>query len=177
MSIDVKKYFNNFRRDYYWEKNKIKYQRFFYRKLIDLKNAINLNTPEADLKLDSYRGLGYMGIGTQNGLSLAIKTEDAIKTNKKLGDHVIGTVEIGRYIHKECENNKWDYDYMVNTWLYENLWVWSTISVSKAEHKNENISIDANTIDEKRFLKHYKNVSDFYIQDSSKRYTKKLIFD
>ena len=174
MGIDVKKYFNDFRRDHYWNENKEKYQRYFYRKLIDLKNAIDLNTPEADLKLDSYRGLGYMGIGTQGGLSLAIRTEKSIEKREKLGDHVIGTVEIGRHIHKECEKNNWDYDYMVNTWLYENLWIWSTIQVSKCEHKNENIKIDANSIDEKRFLKHYINVSDLY---ESKRNGKKLIFD
>ena len=146
----------------------------FPKKLIDLKNAIYLNTPEADLKLDSYRGLGYMGIGTQSGLSLAIRTEKSIEKREKLGDHVIGTVEIGRHIHKECEKNNWDYDYMVNTWLYENLWIWSTIQVSKCEHKDENIKIDANSIDEKRFLKHYINVSDLY---ESKRNGKKIIFD
>ena len=115
-----------------------------------------------------------MGIGTQGGLSLAIRTEKSIEKREKLGDHVIGTVEIGRHIHKECEKNNWDYDYMVNTWLYENLWVWSTIQVSKCEHKDENIKIDANSIDEKRFLKHYINVSDLY---ESKRNGKKLIFD
>jgi len=103
MGLDAKQYFNDNRRDHYWNENKKKYQRYFYRKLIDLKNAINLNTPEADLKLDSYRGLGYMGIGTQGGLSLAIRTEKSIEKREKLGDHVIGTVEIGRHIHKECE--------------------------------------------------------------------------
>ena len=65
----------------------------------------------------------------------------------------------------------------ITDWLYENLWIWSTITVSKAEHKNENIQIDSNSIDEKRHLKHYLNVSNFYEKDSSKRYTKKLIFD
>jgi hypothetical protein len=177
MGLDAKQYFNDNRRDHYWDKNKEKYKRFFYRKLIDLKNAIDLDTPENELKLDSYRGLGYMGIGTQSGLSLGIKTEDAIKTKNSLGDHVIGTVEIGKYIRKECEKNNWDYNYMCEEWLYENLWIWSTITVSKAEHKNENIQIDSNSIDEKRHLKHYLNVSNFYEKDSSKRYTKKLIFD
>jgi hypothetical protein len=172
MSIDVKTFFNDNRRDYYWDLNKEKYKRFFKRKLIDLKNAIDLDTPESDLRSDTYRWLGYMGIGTQSGLSLGIRTSKSIELNKKLADHVIGTVEIGKHIHKECEKNNWDYDYMVNTWLYENLWIWSTIFVSKCEHKNENIAIDSNSIEEKRFLKHYLNVSEFY---ESKRNGKKIV--
>ena len=174
MGLDVKEYFNKNRRDHYWNENKEKYQKFFRRHLINLKTAVDLDTPETDLKLDTYRWLGYMGIGTQAGLSLAIRTEKSKETNKKLGDHVIGTVEIGRHVHRECEKYNWDYDYMVNTWLYESLWIWSTIMVSKCEHKDENIAIDANKIEDKRFLKHYINVSDFY---ESKRNGKKLIFD
>ncbi len=63
---------------------------------------------------------------------------------------------------------------MVKTWLYENLWIWSTIIVSKEEHKNENIRIDSDGIEDKRFLKHYINVSDFY---ESKLNGKKILFD
>ena len=63
---------------------------------------------------------------------------------------------------------------MVDTWLYENLWIWATIFVSKEEHKNENIRINADTIEDKRFLRHYLNVSDFY---ESKLNGKKLVFD
>lgn len=172
--LDIKEYFNKNRRDHYWNKNKDKYRRFFGRKIVELKVAIDLGTSEADLKLDTYRWLGYMGIGTQGGLSLSIRTQKSIETKKKLGDHVIGTVEIGRYIHSECEKYNWDFKYMVDTWLYENLWIWSTIVVSKCEHKNENITIDANTIEDKRYLKHYVNVSDFY---ESKKNGKKIMFD
>ena len=172
--IDIKYYFNKNRRDHYWKPNKEKYKRFFRRKLMELKIAIDLNTSEADLKLDTYRALGYMGIGTQSGLSLGIKSEDTIRTKKKLADHVIGTVQIGTFIHSECEKYNWDFDYMVDTWLYENLWIWATIFVSKEEHKNENIRINADTIEDKRFLRHYLNVSDFY---ESKLNGKKLVFD
>jgi hypothetical protein len=172
--LDVKKYFNENRRNHYWLQNKEKYQRFFYRKLMDLKNAIELDTSEADLKLDTYRGLGYLGIGTQSGLTLGVRTLESKQLKQRLGDHVIGTVEIGRYIHKECEKNNWDFEYMVKTWLYENLWIWSTIIVSKEEHKNENIRIDSDGIEDKRFLKHYINVSDFY---ESKLNGKKILFD
>ena len=103
--LDVKKYFNENRRNHYWLQNKEKYQRFFYRKLMDLKNAIELDTSEADLKLDTYRGLGYLGIGTQSGLTLGVRTLESKQLKQRLGDHVIGTLEIGRYIHKECEKN------------------------------------------------------------------------
>ena len=38
---------------------------------------------------------------------------------------------------------------MVDTWLYENLWIWQ-IFVSKEEHKNENIKL-IDTIEDKDF--------------------------
>lgn len=160
--LDIEKFFNKNRRDYYWNQKQEKYKRFFKRKLIDLKNAVDLNTPEADMKYDTYRQLGYLGIGTQSGLSLGIRTLDSKESKQKLSDHVIGTVEIGRFIHSECEKHNWDFDYMTNTWLYNNLWIWSTIIVSKDEHKPSNILIESNTIEEKKYLKHYKNVSEFY---------------
>lgn len=162
MRLDVEKYFNLNRRNHYWDVKQEKYKRFFRRKLIDLKNAVDLNTPESDMKYDVYRQLGYLGIGTQSGLSLGIRTLESKNKKQALSDHVIGTVEIGRYIHTECEKYNWDYNYMTNEWLFNNLWIWSTITVSKEEHKKENILIALNTIDEKKYLKHYINVSEFY---------------
>ena len=48
---------------------------------------------------------------------------------------------------------------MVNEWLYDNLWLWMTIKVSKEEHKKENIERNSHTLNEKKELKHYKNIS------------------
>jgi hypothetical protein len=48
---------------------------------------------------------------------------------------------------------------MKEVWLYENLWLWITIGVTKEEHQKDNILRNNNTIEEKIQLKHYKNVS------------------
>jgi hypothetical protein len=48
---------------------------------------------------------------------------------------------------------------MVNTWLYENIWLWITIKVTKQEHKSENIIKNGYSIEEKKILKHYVQVS------------------
>ena len=50
---------------------------------------------------------------------------------------------------------------MVDTWLYENLFLWMTVKVSKKEHKKENIARDKHTLDQKMCLEHYINVSEF----------------
>jgi hypothetical protein len=172
MDFDVKNYFNNFKRDEHWNKNKDKFKRFFNKKLLELKVAIDIGTSEKDLKYDNYRSLGYLGIGTQAGLSLGVRTKNSRETNTILKDHVIGTVEIGKYIRSEYEKNNWNTEFMVNEWLYENLWIWSIIIVSKDEHNIKNILKAVNTMEEKRFLKHYVNVSDFY---ESKMNGKKII--
>ena len=50
---------------------------------------------------------------------------------------------------------------MVDTWLYENLWLWITIKVARTEHHVDNINRNQHTLDEKKEFKHYVNVSEF----------------
>ena len=49
---------------------------------------------------------------------------------------------------------------MVDTWLYENVWLWMTIKVTKDEHKSSNIIKNGHSIEEKMEMKHYKSVSE-----------------
>ncbi len=153
-------YFNKNKREKYWSKNSSDYKCWFEKMLNHLLIEIKFNSSEKEMNSFIYRlGLGYWGIGVQYGLSSGIKTQDSVtKPNTK--DHVFGTVEIGKFIHSEFEKNSFDIDYMVNEWLYENLWLWMTIKVSKEEHKKENIERNSHTLNEKKELRHYKNISD-----------------
>ena len=51
-------------------------------------------------------------------------------------------------------------DFMVNEWLYDNLYLWLTIRVSRVEHNSKNIIKNRNSIHEKRKMLHYKSVSE-----------------
>ena len=80
-------------------------------------------------------------------------------------DHIIGATTVGEYVHHMLKLNKYRIDWMVDEWLYDNLYLWATIKVTKEEHKKENIirgdaSNDVRKlVDSKMNLKHYKNVS------------------
>jgi hypothetical protein len=118
--------------------------------------------PMKNIKKSIYRmGLGYSGIGTQNGLCSGIRSKDSlIPKSKKTDDHLIGAKQIGEFIHKEFEKNNFDIDYMVEIWLYDYLWLWMTIKVTSVEHHKNNILRDETTIEEKLNLQHYVNVSE-----------------
>lgn len=153
-------YFNLNSRGKHWSKNENTYKRWFRKQLKHLLVEIEDESTERELASFMWRlGLGYWGIGRQSGLVSGIKTKDSL-TNSYTNDHVFGTVEIGKYIHREFKKNNFDIDYMVNQWLYDNLWLWMTIKVSKKEHKKDNIQRNSHSLDEKKDLKHYKNVSE-----------------
>lgn len=105
---------------------------------------------------------GYRGVGFNSGYSSGIRTKDSIGLPSFLttNDHVIGTSECGRIVHKEFIRCNFDYDYMVNQWLYNHLYLWATIKVTKEEHRKDNIHRDKNTLDEKLNLQHYINISE-----------------
>ena len=49
---------------------------------------------------------------------------------------------------------------MVKEWLFENLYLWGTVKVTKEEHKSKNILRNSNhTIEQKSNFEHYVNVS------------------
>ena len=156
--MDLIEYFNSKNREKYWGKNNAEYKKWFRKQLKHLLIEIEDGVSEKDMSSFIYRlGLGYWGIGKQSGIPSGIKTK-ASTENSNTDDHLFGTVEIGKYIHSEFEKFGLDIDYMVEEWLYKNLWLWMTIKVSKEEHKKENIERNIHGIKEKLELKHYKNV-------------------
>ena len=159
--IDLVKYFNDNTRERLWKKNAEEYKRWFGRQIRTLKNDVDAGANEKELAQFTYRlALGYFGVGKQGGLTSGLVTEDTmINGIKKTADHLLGTTQIGKFIHEECEKNNWNFDYMVNVWLYENLWLWMTIKVTTEEHRSDNIIRNEHSIEDKLLLKHYKKVS------------------
>jgi hypothetical protein len=161
--MDIIACFNQNKRDSYWNSNGEKCKELFNRTLQHLLLEIKLTNN--NVSNNYYRlAIGYdlgIGVGT-SGINSGIKSKEAksLPSNKTTADHLIGTVQIGKYVHSEFEKSGFDIDYMVNTWLYENLWLWMSIRVSKKEHHKDNILRNVNSIEEKLSLKHYINVSE-----------------
>jgi hypothetical protein len=155
-------YFIKYKRDLVWGKNKAEWKNCFMLQLRTLKLFVDNNANEKLLNSFVYRlGLGYWGIGKQSGISSGIISEKALnqKGIKKTDDHLIGAQSIGRSVREAFELCDFNEEYMVNTWLYENLWMWMTIKVTQEEHSSKNISKTITNIEEKKMLRHYINVS------------------
>jgi hypothetical protein len=161
------KYFNEGKRIELWEREEHQLKSWFGLALNILKSAIEYDSTEAQLKSVYRLNIGYMGVGKQSGLYSGLITKNAIglKSNKYTNDHWLGATEIGRQVHEAFEKNNFDIDYMVNVWLYDNLWLWSTIRVTKWEHRSMNIGRKGYSIEEKLNFGHYgSNVSPIVFQ-------------
>jgi hypothetical protein len=161
--INLVEYFNKEKRDSYWDKNQDDYKTNFRIQLNSLKvNLDDQNITLSQIEKSIYRlGIGYSGIGNQNGLFSGIRTKNSFLSNvKTTNDHLIGAKQIGEFVHKEFEKHNYDINYMVDSWLYEHLWLWMTIKVTSEEHNKNNILRDKTGIEEKLNLSHYVNVSE-----------------
>ena len=107
--------------------------------------------------------LGYFGIGMPSGIpsNMATRASSGLKSNECVNDHIIGATEIGNYIHQAFKEKDYDTDWMINKWLFENLFLWGTVKVTKEEHKTVNILRNsAHTVEQKIQFDHYLNVSE-----------------
>ena len=68
--------------------------------------------------------------------------------------------EIGKYIHDKFKKENYNIDWMVKNWLFENLFLWGTVKVTKEEHKSKNILRNSDhPIEQKSNFEHYIHVS------------------
>jgi len=153
-------FFNKGRKNMFWAKNETNWKYHFQIQLKVLKLFIEQDANEKHIASFVYRlGLGYWGLGRQAGLSSGILSEEAASNPKakKTNDHVIGAQLIGKTVHEAFVNCNFNEEYMVNTWLMENLWMWMTIQVTQEEHANISKTVD--NLDQKMGMLHYQNVS------------------
>jgi hypothetical protein len=118
---------------------------------------------DSDAYSDTYFRLmiGY-GIFGNIGIKSGLYTEASITSDKKTEDHLIGAQKIGETVFIAYCKSGFNNEYMKNVWLYENLYLWMSITVSNKEHNSGNILRNKNTIEEKLSLLHYKNVSTLF---------------
>ncbi len=162
--MNIKELFNRKTRDKRWSKNGESYKKFFRQNLALLK----FQDENPDLFFDMeylekvfYRlNLGYLGVGKTNGITSGLISRDAsVKGSKTTPDHVFGMMEVGRYVHQALKDCNYDIDWMVDTWLFDNLYLWCTIKVTRQEHQKDNIIQNQHTIQEKNELQHYTQFS------------------
>jgi len=166
--INFKEEFNKRVRENVWNKHNLIFTKFFNYALVRLERIDNyyiLNNilPPDTLEQRIYRlELGYHGIGKPGGIPSKIMSKDSSILNSKhcVNDHLLGATEVGSYIHRVFKKNNYDIDWMVKEWLFENLYLWGTVKVTKEEHKSKNILRNSNhTIEQKSNFEHYVNVS------------------
>ena len=105
--------------------------------------------------------MGYRGIGFNNGVYSDLKTKQTLnKTRKEFTfDHVVGTTLCGETVKKIIEQNNFDIKYLLNNWLFDNLYLWGTLKVTKEQHKKDNIIRNNHSLIEKLNLDHYKSIN------------------
>lgn len=168
---DIVEYFNTSVREEYWVKiSDFKKQQFLdflddaRRTLIDKYGEYDndgvclVETDESGMSVRSkpyfrlligYEIFGYAGI------KCGLYTEASIISDSTTDDHLIGAQKIGETAFIAYCKSGFDNDYMKNVWLYENLYLWLSIKVTKDEHNNHISKKQIFTIDDKSSLRHY----------------------
>lgn len=166
--LDPVEVFNEHRRDFYWkEKEKEdEFKRNFRFALLMYDVALNV-LPQNEMRRRIYRhAIGYNGTRA-SGLWSKIYSKNTIDKNSSecTLNHLFGPTEVGEYVIKEYIKSGHDKEYMVNEWLYENLYLWMTVKVTRQEQSKDSIIQDEHTIEEKRNWKHYQGVSELMFDD------------
>ncbi len=166
--MNFKKEFNKRVRENIWNKHNQRFIMFFNYALARLKQIDNYYIPKNllppnVLETRVYRlELGYHGIGRPVGISSKIMSKESslLKAKDCVNDHVLGATEIGKYIHDNFKKQNYNIDWMVKNWLFENLYLWGTVKVTKEEHNPKNIIRNSvHTIEQKSHFEHYTRVS------------------
>ena len=102
--------------------------------------------------------MGYRGVGFSGGLPSGLRSKSSIGLTGKdcVLDHVIGATLCGEEVEVQLAKCNYNYDYLIKNWLFDNLYLWGTIKVTKEEHRKDNILRNKHLLHEKLNLDHYK---------------------
>tara|TARA_B110000914_G_C15247786_1_gene347170 strand:- start:43 stop:573 length:531 start_codon:yes stop_codon:yes gene_type:complete len=165
MITNFKESFNLYARDIYW--NNADYQKKF---ISNLSSALSQygNAKDCHEQYLNWRKntVGYNGIGKTGGINSGLQSTAAInlKSGKYTMDHLVGVVKVGTTF-EELLNEGNSPDWIVENCLYDCLYMWGTIKVSKEEHKQDNINRNIHLLEDKMNFKHYKNVSEIVVNE------------
>ena len=104
--------------------------------------------------VDMPRTIAYKIAGTK-GIPTKIYSKEGRKGDEKVvWDHFLGATLIGKTIYEAWSESGMDTNWLVETWFYDNLWLFGSIGLSKPEHDRlKGFDLSAN---EKLNLIHYK---------------------
>lgn len=166
--MNFKEEFNKRVREKVWNIHNQRFIKFFHYALVCLERTDkyyipNNLLPPNTLEQRIYRlDLGYHGIGRPQGIPSKVMSIDSSILNPKdcVNDHLLGATEVGKYIHDSLKQENYNIDWMIKNWLFENLFLWGTVKISKEEHKPKNILRNSDhSIKQKSNFEHYVHVS------------------
>ena len=155
--------FNKNVRDIYWENPKRKSE------IIENFDSACQQYAAAALCDHQLKGwkknqMGYRGVGKSGGLNSGLCSKNALNQLMKYctWDHVIGAYLIGETIEDLLIKNGHRVKYVLDNCLYDHLYLWGKIKVTKDEHKGTRIIRDRPgrrlTLEKKKYFEHYNNV-------------------
>jgi|TARA_B100001964_G_scaffold232868_1_gene289327 hypothetical protein len=161
--MSFKELFNIHKKDNLIKLYKIRIISNFRSAVLQLKAIIDDDYDICNNQLKGWTRLtmGYRGIGFNNGVYSNLKTKQTVnKNNKEITfDHVIGATLCGEVVKEVIQTSNYNHSYLINNWLFDNLYLWGTIKVTKKQHNKNNILRNKNSLTEKNNLDHYKNIT------------------
>ena len=165
MITNFKETFNLNARDIYWN-NTVCQEKFKLNLFTSLSIYDQVKNCHEQYLSWRKNAVGYRGIGQGGGLNSGLQSTAAInlKSGKYTMDHLVGVVKVGTTF-EELLNEGNSPDWIVENCLYDCLYMWGTIKVSKEEHKQDNINRNIHLLEDKMNFKHYKNVSEIVVNE------------
>lgn len=123
------------------------------------RTALTMYKSAIDNKIDSQflqdfpRKVGYGIIGGNDGIDCGLRSVNLIYGERDVRDHIFGATLAGEEFFKAFEEWDYDIDYMVNSWLPQNIWLFTTALISKKEHND--LKTHKHSKNQKRKFIHY----------------------
>ncbi len=163
--MNFKEQFNQNIKDYYWKNKRNLISQNFYSASHQFKAIMDDANGPCEYQLKGWRKntMGYRGVGHSSGLYSKLRSKSSINLSVKeyVFDHVVGATLCGKTVEDKIKETDYQIKYLIDNWLFDNLYLWGTIKVSKIEHKKDNILRNKNTLSEKINFEHYKVISVF----------------
>ena len=153
-----------------------KYQKNFKRRLFGLRGIVDYYIDEFKCGVDELQKyfhnsdvknpIGYSGVNS-NGIYSGFTSREVVRLQRKhncsitqlkkkkllTDEHVFGTTLIGRMVLQAFIDSRFNIKYMVNEWLPNNLYLWSTIIITREEDKR--LGRHIHSFEQKVNLVHY----------------------
>jgi len=158
------KLFNKLKRDDVWDNRGERIRRRFRMQLERLKAVVGKYSDEEIMKVIQ-SDIGYNGLGSQ--FYSRVISQEALNNPDQLmsKDHYFGAMTIAEVVLKSFKESELDIDYMVDEWLYEHLYLWATVKITRVQHKADNLPRHVHTYEQKLNDEHYQEAGIIITED------------